>query len=324
VKLAQKPDERVLITPSGRLFLYRDRNRTLDQHLGRLPFDAEGVESWAQILRRRCERLGRLGSSYCFLVAPNAHSIYNDELPEEYQSEAMRPVEQLAAELPPELGSIIVNPTDVIRSRRDEGIMYPLTDTHWSHRGAFVAYRHLLSVLTGVAPVAADRVSFKLGVFEGGLGRLLVPPRSSPTERTSIAEATSTCLYDNRVFNHGSILVFGRGGREPDAEPATRAIIFGDSFTWHLLPYIAETFDRLVWVHSTSIDFRLVELERPDAVISETTERFITRLPTDENFDFLQVAASKRATGRVRDVQDGPAELGPESPHWSSWMAELR
>ena len=67
-----------------------------------------------------------------------------------------------------------------------------------------------------------------------------------------------------------------------------RVLIFGDSFSEyrpHLLTgLIAETFQSTMFVWSAAIDFKLVEQFRPDIVVTEMAERFMSTLP-DDDFD---------------------------------------
>ncbi len=48
---------------------------------------------------------------------------------------------------------------------------------------------------------------------------------------------------------------------------------------------LAETFRCVHFVWSAAIDWALVARLRPDIVLTESAERFMTRLPDDDGFD---------------------------------------
>ncbi len=48
-----------------------------------------------------------------------------------------------------------------------------------------------------------------------------------------------------------------------------------------MLPFLAESFSRLIVVHQPNIDFTLVDTIKPDLVISLQIERFLLKIPND-------------------------------------------
>ena len=83
--------------------------------------------------------------------------------------------------------------------------------------------------------------------------------------------------------------------------------MLGDSFSYRMLPFLAESFGRLVFVHRPTLDFELVEAERPAVVVSLLTERFLVRVPFDQPFTPTRVhVRKKRAAGEVLAPRDEP------------------
>jgi hypothetical protein len=56
-----------------------------------------------------------------------------------------------------------------------------------------------------------------------------------------------------------------------------RAIVFHDSFGIALVPYLAESFGRVLFVPSSRFDPDLVLRERADVVIQEEAERYLAK-----------------------------------------------
>jgi len=58
-----------------------------------------------------------------------------------------------------------------------------------------------------------------------------------------------------------------------------KALILRDSFAEGFMPTLSEKFQRSVWLWTHELDLSLVEQERPDIVIFEMTERFLSDAP---------------------------------------------
>ena len=104
-------------------------------------------------------------------------------------------------------------------------------------------------------------------------------------------------MFDNRVLNHGRVIVLERAdGVGPSA------VVFGESFTLHLLVFLKESFRRVVFVHTSTMARPILEREAPDVVLSYPTERFLLQVPSDDAA-MAQIAESARIkleTGAVR------------------------
>jgi len=60
---------------------------------------------------------------------------------------------------------------------------------------------------------------------------------------------------------------------ERDDAKLPRAVMFRDSYATHLIPFLSEYFQRIVYVWRYHFDRALIERERPDVVIEEMVER---------------------------------------------------
>ena len=97
---------------------------------------------------------------------------------------------------------------------------------------------------------------------------------------------------------------------ECKAAPPTTCLVFGDRSSYRMLPYLSESFGRLVFAHLHTLDHALVEAERPDVVIGLADETALIDIPADvEAPGAAELAAHKLAAG---------AELMPElAPLWA-------
>ena len=94
--------------------------------------------------------------------------------------------------------------------------------------------------------------------------------------KADFSPALQHLVFDNRLKSRGLIQVF----QHPEAPLAHSVVVFGDSFAYNMIPYLANAFAKVVYVLSgASIDDEIVAHEQPDLVICEITTRFLVQAP---------------------------------------------
>ena len=253
----------------------------------------------------------KLGVEWLFAVSPDKEAVYADKLPAEIEPVARRPVHRLldrgrAARVE------ILYPLDELQEARSRRLVYYPTDSHWTPWGAFVNYRVICAALAsrGVQVPALDeqRLSFVDRPLAGDLGSKLDPPLVGPGLEASIADPAAHTVSDNLVKVTGRRIV-----TESPALDAPRCVVFGTSYAARSLIFLAESFRRLVYVHTTCVDEETLREERPDVVLSLTAERGLRRPPDDRGAAAMlaEVVERKRAEGTVRSADDPGVQLPP-------------
>ncbi len=298
-------DGKVVEGRNGRLFLANDANRVLDQIRGEVRFSPEQLRQWRHLLETRSAWLGQRGVLHFFLIAPNAHSVYPDDLPESVAAAPERPVEQLLAHLAAHDSDVrALYPVDVLAAHRDAHV-YAKTASHWSGLGAFLAARALLEEIALELPVdvpALDAYEAEELTYIGDLGAKLRPQATSTFVRVNARAPRAVRVDDNRVRNTGRRILY-----EGDGSAAHECLVYGDSFAMRVLPYLAESFRRLTFVHMRNLDFELVRELEPDVVVMIMNERFLISVPVDlPGATQAETAAEKIAAGDL---------LGPHRPN---------
>jgi alginate O-acetyltransferase complex protein AlgJ len=302
-------DGKVVEGLEGRLFLANDANRVLDQHSGRLRFDEDQLRQWRALLETRTAWLERRWSHHFFLIAPNAHSVYADMLPAGVPSAPERPVHQLLGHLRDnESYARIVYPLDELIA--SDELVYPKTGTHWSELGASVACQTLVEEIRRAIPVdgpSPDAFEFVALPFNGDLGAKMTPPRTSMFVRADARTPRARLVADNRVRNNGRRVVYEWDSG--DAGP--QCLVYGDSFAMRVLPFLAESFARLTFVHMVNLDFDLVRALAPDVVVKVMSERFLIHVPVDAPARTqAQLEAEKIAADDVMPPRRAPRGTG--------------
>jgi alginate O-acetyltransferase complex protein AlgJ len=300
-------DDKVIRGRDGWLFLAADSNDVLGQHTGRIRLSAHQLETWRRLLVGRKQRLEALGASYVALVAPNTHAVYEEKLPLSVRPTPRRPIHQIqdhlletGAEIP------LIYPLDDLKAARHRAPVCCKTDSHWNEFGAFVVYQRVIDSLTPLVPVRRvhedEILFFDHDAVSTDLAHKLDNGEHASWRVAWIRHAGARLLQDNCVESRGGLIVT----ECPYAQGT--CLLVGDSYSWALLKFFAESFRRLIFVQRSTFDYDLVERERPDVVVNLMAERFLVCPPDDEGAPtVLEEARLKHEVGRSR----------PLIPFWS-------
>lgn len=297
VETEDRESEKVMFGREGWLYLRRDTNDSLGQHTGRVRFEPGQLAEWRTVLEGRIRESERFGAVWSCVVAPDKESVYPEFLPEKIVPAERRPVHEFL-DVAAEVEAPVIYPLDDLVAAKGDFDVYPKTDTHWNYRGAYVAY---LAFCAGVRRqglelevVGEGDVSWVDGQTEGDLGSKVRPePIVGATIGPVLKENRAHLVSDNEVTNHGRVLCFEQ------EQPGPRCVVFGESFTPFMLPILKETFQRLVFVHTSMFATGILEQERPDVILSLPTERFLIRVPGDARADAELRATVLRKGGEL-------------------------
>ena len=295
-----KYDSKVLRGKNGRLFLDHDSNWAIKQFTGERLFSHRELSDWQHVLEGRVHRFGELGIPYHFLVPPNAHPVYPEDLPDEIREGAVRPIHQLLRRLEETRSPArLIYPLDDILAAKPNPMLYSKTDSHWTGLAAFIAYRRLVEEIGGAVAmhvVPEEDILYHETLEMGELGYKVDPKEKSIQVMPIVLRPSVRRVSDNRVINRGMKLV----SECPDAPQAT-CLVFGDSFTLLLLHMLGASFRHLVFVHSPTVDFQVVDEVEPDLVVSVLNERFLMKIRFDAEAPTAQdLENEKRAQGLLR------------------------
>jgi hypothetical protein len=288
-------DDKVVEGKDGWLFLANDSNRALDQHAGSFRLTDGQVEEWRGVLARRAEIAREIGAPLVVLVAPDNHATYADKLPDWFEPAAERPIHQVLGAAR-DVSVPLTYPLEQLREARRIREVCSSGDSHWNHFGSFITYRALIEELQPlVEPVAFEDVAFYEIEDVGDLGFKL-----DRTQRRVIGEVRfpgARLVFDNCVSGNGALV----RTECPDAADLT-CLLFGDSYSYDVMIFLAETFRRCTFAHAANFDPGLVVHERPDVILNMVAERFLVYPPDEEGGESLEAQeAAKQSEGVVRD-----------------------
>ena len=242
------------------------------------------AQSWAHWLRARGV------ADWHVLVCADKDGLYADLLPDWARPAPIAPIDAALQAAAP---GIVVDSRPALRGARALAgpALYLRTDSHWTARGAWIAYRALAQADAGTSAWLTDvDVRFvATRTPSGDLARMLAVSdpegdsdagavflQAREAQRT-LADATTarplnaSALAGVEAPTHPLLI------RSPQALNARRLLWLRDSFGAALLPYIAATFVEVVEVDRESTTpaqlAGLVRRFRPDSVLVSVVER---------------------------------------------------
>ena len=261
----------------------------LEDYENVMPLKSEEMDAIMRGIEKRRSWLAARGIDLVIVAVPEKHTIYGEYLPpgiRKLGSESR--LDQLARELKDHPEITFIDSRDTLLKAKPVGRLYHRTDSHWNDLGAYFAHRLLMERLVQRFPAVSVHglEDYTVTTTVGGGGDLagllslrdviheeriaLVPkftPRTVDTVRP-YPDPVDPTLYPGR-----DMVV--KETRDP-ALP--KALVFRDSFSAALIPFLAESFQSAVFVWTFDWLPELVEQEKPDVVVIECVERYLTGL----------------------------------------------
>lgn len=235
-----------------------------------------------------------------YVIAPNPLTVYGEGVPEDMKAN-IEGEETSLTQAVEALSSVehvtVIDLTDVMNAHKDEKIYYCL-DTHWTELGAYYGYQALMNEIEKKFPAAAphpisdydiknvavdytDMMSYA-GIEEMGV---------TETAPFMISKYTPLSPYDSAKKEEAYIWNFTDeffSNKQSHTEIANDALPKGmflfDSYGLNAIHFIAEHFSSLtcmpIWNYS--VDYDIVEEEKPDYIIQLISERTTERLLVSE------------------------------------------
>jgi alginate O-acetyltransferase complex protein AlgJ len=281
------------------------------------------LAAWRDAIEDRHRRCAAMGIACAFVVVPDKLTIYRHKMAAPLVDAECAPAIRLHEMLQPtRAANAYVDLVQPMRACCDATDLYWRTDTHWAPAGCHLAYQAICDRLSirGVADLLARPCQDYDRVMD--LGGRMDPLRWERIRRYDYIR-DSRRVSINRITRYledpayreeihvGAQAVFENGGA-----PDTRhAMLIGDSYSAPspslMTAMFAETFRRLDFVWSSSIDWQFVRTRKPDLLIFQIAERFMA-VPPQERVSFRRlewkqaIRAGKMRWARRREQSNAP------------------
>jgi hypothetical protein len=307
--LHTSPSPKVVRGRDGWLFYHGTAKdgRPIVDYRGAAPLSPAHLEWLRLMIQDQSEWFQRRGIRYLFVLAPSKEFVYEEFMPSGLRRrEGPNPREQLLAHLAGR-GLPVLDLTPALLEAKRQALVFDRTDTHWNAFGSLVASNEIIATLRpafpALRPDSLDQFQVREAVEPGGdlaamldLSDALAGPVSKLEPRTP-RRGRPTPVSDKPLAD----VVGGVG------DPALpRAVVYRDSYTETLIPFLTEHFAAAGYVWSRlGANMKNAPAFSPHVVLQIMADRSL-RLDLHYGQEIQQEALRHRVErGRVLWRRDG-------------------
>jgi alginate O-acetyltransferase complex protein AlgJ len=276
----ESPTPLVVIGKEGWLFYAGDsaNQESIKDYEGLLPLSSDTLQSMRTSLDERKLWLAKQGIGYLFVVVPNKHTIYPEYLRSTRTVHVETRLDQFVTYMNQHSFRDYIDLRETMTGAKTLGILYYKIDSHWNMLGAWVAQHKILERLSENFPVSSVKPlsEFKISHFNKTAGDLtnMLGVSAAFLDDDILLQAREPRRAPSRTpYVSGALKGFAT---EVKDDRLPRVLVFGDSFMdVYLADFLAEHFRKAIFLRSP-FDPTLVQREKPDLVITETAERYLT------------------------------------------------
>ncbi len=266
---------KVIIGKDNFLFLGNSFSNTLNESLGFDLFNLEELQKITKTILERKKWLETQNIKFYIAVAPSKHSIYREKLPFRFPKIKTRK-EQLLTYLKDTIDFEIIDLGKQFQKQKTKNRLYRRHDSHWNDIGAFYASQTLLNrikldfdiKIISFSDYKIDSIKkigdiSKLINYKKDVQLILKPNFLKNYQLDSIPKYyKNTNISESRYTNNTQKF---------------KILLFRDSFSSALIPFLNESFNQTTYIWSHKFDKELIKKEKPDIVVIEYTERYLER-----------------------------------------------
>lgn len=281
--LGDLQSDNVLVGKHGWLFL--KQNFGWESMRSEQPLTKKGALGWRRALQGAERQLAKRNIAFLFVIVPSKETIYPELLPE--SAPRARDTSRLDEVLPvlQDSGVHYLELRTPLLSGRRAAQLYDSIDSHWNGNGARIGAQLILQKAAELLkrPASFAELDAHLSPRPSWADMPLILSLDGVITVPSV-ELVPNRHRARRVEPPESVREPTRKQQtkmvyEVDDKTLPKALILRDSFAEGFMPIFSEKFRRTVWLWTHELDLRLVEQERPDIVIVEMTERFLSDAP---------------------------------------------
>lgn len=282
--LRQSPlPEKVIVGKNGWLFLGNNDNDVVNQHRGLNPFNDKEVERISARLSYWQQTLARLGIKFYVVIAPDAHNIYREYLPDAlHHTNGKTRLDILRETVKQQAKVVFIDLSDTLITERSTHAVFYKTDSHWNNYGAFIScaklisriqhdYRELkLLQLTDYHLVKTTRTGGDLAAL------FMFQDKMTDTFYNLFPNSAQTLTGSTEIPNEKSGLPSYKLSGPRKTLP--KLMFIGDSYSTSMMQFLGSCFRESYFIRGNQIDLSLVKKEQPDILVIEIAERNINLL----------------------------------------------
>lgn len=278
LKASALPDKVIL---GKQHWFYYNESNTVNDFRRMTTIDTMEMMNVVRILHSRMQWLKKRHIHFYILVPPNKERIYPEFMPSAYYPvngvghNRLDFYKKILAQSSPVQ---IIDPTDSLYVAKLKKDVYYTTDTHWNLYGGFKGYQCLMTAILKDFPslTMMREEDFEISdhfVEEGDLASMLA--LNSIYKRKEYSFTFKDSTKDLGHLTSSDIIL--RFDNQHILDSANlKLLMFRDSYANYLIPFLNMHFKKAVYVWNYEFMNQLIEEEKPDIVVFESLERFLS------------------------------------------------
>ncbi len=325
--LRSTPVPKVIVGKNGWLYYNsvagKDGSDSVTDYRGIRPLSFAQLEEWRWLFQDENDWCEAFGKKFFLVLIPAKEAIYPENTPGWMARVSDKTaLEQLTDYLQAKTSVSMINVSQALRDGRKRDRVFLRTDTHWSQFGAYCAYRAFMPMITNAFPAVklapdSDFTLWHDTYFGGDMTQMMAlqdvtKEEYIKTKQNAPSRAEQDIAYSRELPD---VVAW------TDDTNLPRAVVFRDSFTESLIPFLSENFRQVAfsWARSGP-DFNTIKREKPDLVMHIMADRLIRRgirYPTQMReycamLRFNRATNILLATDHPRSVNEAPICRAPE------------
>ena len=274
-------------------WLFSAELKMVENYLGMAKFTPAELKSWQTLLEKRRDWLAARGIKYRFIVAPDKHTIYPEEVPDWLIKAAPQnrktKLDQFLEYMRANSTVEILDLRPPLLAAKKTAATYLQNDTHWNLFGGFIACQEIVKNLgeqfPNLPPLKLEDFVWTNTAANGGdlarfIGLSLAEKNYftfQPNPTLPELKTNETAAYKSNWGNKRVSSIFN------SQVPEWKIVIFNDSYGRAFQKFFGYSFQKTVqeWDHHEFCQ-PLILSNAPNVVINEILERFFnTYDPTE-------------------------------------------
>ncbi len=275
------PSAKVLLGRDGWLFYNGDKqagdSNPVDDSRGATRLPPRQLEWIRWMIQDQLEWLAARGIRYHFIVIPSKEAIYAEYLPDYAAKVGPSPREQVLAHLRT-AGVPALDLMEALRAGKARDRLFMKTDSHWNDLGALIGYQQIIAAVASNFPAVRPLTEADFRVerrLEDGsdLARMINLNRELREEQIYLAPRAERQSRVRKAGLQEMVDVYA----ETDDASLPVGVVYRDSFTERLVPFLSENFKRLVfkWARQGA-DMSRLDAAQPDVVLQIMADRALS------------------------------------------------
>ncbi|RYM34750.1 hypothetical protein ERX46_05085 [Brumimicrobium glaciale] len=269
--------EKAIIGKDGWMF---KSGREIDIINGNSDFSPETLDSFSNEWKERMRYYEELDIPVFWIIAPIKQRIYKDKLPYSvFVSETNR-IESLKAHFKKDFPNLIIDPSDLLKAKRDSFKVYYQLDNHWNDRAGYYISNLLIEKLRAEFPTKTildiPKITWEIDENhkEGFHHRVMGIDELSEINETAVIDNPQA--KEAKKYGFESIKGFAYPWDyenrfiNKDLDNGIRVLFIRDSFALALRQFLKEAFKESVFIFDAwqfKVNEEIVERMKPDVVV---------------------------------------------------------